>query len=442
LAAKPDTRTQAQRFRDYVADKRVLIADTSATSRASLAQVLISMGARQGNVALASSYAAAEEELAGARPQILIADYDLGRRCGLDLLQKLRARWPETKDSLFILVTGNTSQSAVAKAAEEDVDTYILKPFTAEILMRAIERVALLKLEPPAYLREIEAGKALLADGKIDAAVRAFEKARKLDPQPSLACFYLGQAEFLRKMLEGAQGKYEQGLTFQKIHYKCMVGLYEVLVARGETDRAYEVIKRVSRYFPANPTRLTATLRLAILTGSYDDVERYYQVFTQIDERNEEMIKYVCAALVVCGKYYLQKNHPTRATELFQKAAITSSGRARVLREIIGALVEAGMPQAAGDFLKRFPPEVQDGPDYLAMALLIAEADGTGRVLDRGRELIARGVQDPVVYQVMIRASVRAGLASAAEDLVKAAARLWPEQATQFSLLASGRSPA
>jgi two-component system, chemotaxis family, chemotaxis protein CheY len=436
---KSEPVTPAQTFRDYVADKRVLIADTSATARGSIAQVLVAMGARQGNVTMVSSYAAAEAEIARARPRILIAEYDLGRRCGLDLLQGVRARAPETKDSLFILVTGNSSQSAVAKAAEEDVDTYVLKPFTAEILRRAIERAALLKIQPPPYLREIEAGKALLAEGKLDPAAKAFEKARGLDPQPSLACFYLGQVEYLRKLLEGAQGRYEQGLQFQKIHYKCMVGLYEVLVARGETSQAYDVIKRVSRYFPANPARLTATLRLAILTASYDDVERYYQVFTQIDERNEEMIKYVCAALVVCGKYYLQKSAASRALELFQKAAVTSSGRARVLREIIGALVETGMAQDAVEFLKRFPAETHAGPDYQAMALLIAEASGAGRILDRGRAILASGVQDPVIYQVLIRESLKAGMQGAVEDLVREASGKWPEMAGAFAGLAAGR---
>ncbi|MGZ3709582.1 MAG: response regulator, partial [Bdellovibrionota bacterium] len=123
-----------QIFSKFLAVNSVVIADSSSTSRSYLANLLVKMGAKTSSIGLASSFEDALEEIARVKPKIIICDYDLEKRCGLDLLQEQRKQNPDAKDRLFILVTGNSSQTAVARAAEEDVDTYIIKPFTAETL--------------------------------------------------------------------------------------------------------------------------------------------------------------------------------------------------------------------------------------------------------------------------------------------------------------------
>ena len=191
------------------------------------------------------------------------------------------------KDSLFVLVTGNTSQTAVARAAEEDVDAYIIKPFTAGVFRASLIRAAVLKTDPPEYLKIIERGKTQLQDGHLDDALKTFDHCKTLDSSPTLACFYAGQSHELKQAADTAKGNYLKGLEYNKIHYKCLVGLYENLMTRKLHVDAYSVIKKLSQYFPANPQRMTAVLRLAIVTSSYEDVERYYRIFTTIDPGNE-----------------------------------------------------------------------------------------------------------------------------------------------------------
>jgi CheY-like chemotaxis protein len=430
--AQPDAHTSA--FESYIQDKKIVIADPSAVARASLAQALVSMGAKIANITLAVDYPSAEQELDRVKPEIVICDYDLGRRCGLDLLQRQRMHHPESRKSLFILVTGNTSQSAVARAAEEDVDTFILKPFTTKFLRDSIMRAVLYKNFPSTYQKEIEKGKELLLNGDVDGAIAVFTEATKLDKTPSLAYSYLGQANLMKEILGAAETNFNAGLKYNKIHYKCLVGLYELFRAQGKDHEAYGVVKKISHYFPANPERIIAVLKLAILTQSYDDVERFYQVFTRIDDRNELMIKTVCAALVVCGKYYLNKNLPARAMELYKKAAVTATGRTGILQEIILSLVQAGHAANASEYLKRFTPEQQSSAQYLALELLISDSLATGCALsiDRARKLIQAGHQHPIIHEILIRRSIEAGMKPAAEQLCDQACALWPDQAKKF----------
>jgi len=429
--------TKEQRvFEGYIKSKRILIADSGATSRAGLSQVLINLGAKSNLIKVASSLPDALTEMESHKPEIVICDYDLGGRCGLDLLQSQRKQHPEMANRLFVLVTGNTSQTAVARAAEEDVDCYVLKPFTPSILRQTLLRTALAKIQPSPYHQKIEEGKKLLFESKADEAIAVFRAAKALDKSPSLACFYEAQAELVKKALKAAEGDLQDGLQYNKIHYKCMTGLFDLLLEQKRFPEAYDVAKRISQYFPANPERLTQVLKLAIQTGSYDDVERYYQMFCKIDERNEEVNKYVCAALIVCGKYYLQKNLSTRALELFSKAAITGAGRTKVLSEIILSLAEQGLAARGPEFLKRFPPDQQTTPLYAALEVLILNGTTAdpGPVIAAGRAVFTKypEIKEPFFHELLIRRYCEAGLKDAAETHVGKATALVPAAADRF----------
>jgi len=440
-ASKVSPEKLAEVFARFVANRKILIADEHGSARAGLARTLSDMGAKTSNLSLASSISAAEEEINRVKPHIVICDYDLGRGAGLTLLQMQRKNRPESKDSLFVLVTGNTSQSAVAQAAEEDVDTYIIKPYTIESLRRSIMTAAMAKIQPDQYLVTIDKGKEQLAKGQIEEATLTFTGAMTLNPKPALACFYLGQANLIKNALDPAQGSYSAGLSYNKIHYKCLIGLYELLMKRNMHQEAYDVVKKISQYFPANPQRMAAILRLAIVTKSYDDIEAFYQTFTNLEVRTEETIRYVCAALVVCGKYYLQTNFKSRALSLFQKAAVTGTGRPKILREIITILATEKLAKDASDFFKRFPAETQGTPDYIISEYLIAnESYSNNKSIEHGRKLIQQGIHDPAIYATLIRRAVAAGQKEALESFVAQAKKAFPERTAEFDRLSGASS--
>ncbi|MBI3544460.1 MAG: response regulator [Deltaproteobacteria bacterium] len=425
---------EQEAFARYLSTRKILIADPSAAARSGIFKVFQELGAKSAQITLVNTYKQAQEQIEQVKPHIVIAEYELGRRCGLDLLQNQRQAQPtETKETLFIVVTGNTSQSAVARAAEEDIDAYILKPFTVEVVRKTIMKATLMKIRPPEYVVQIEKGKALLAEANLDEAEAAFQQATTLDPQPSLACYYLGQVKYLRQIVEEAKGSYSKGLEFNKIHYKCLVGLYELLVGQKLHSDAYEIVKRISQYFPANPKRLAEVLRLAIVNGKYEDVEKYYAIFCNIDDRDETLIKYICAALVVCGRYYLSAKFKTRALELFTKAAATGTGRVKILKEIVQALLDFDMTKEAAQFLAKFPPESQSSDEYLLMSFKVLNTTGNrSQIIEKGRELIQKGLQDEQLYAIMIQRSLEARLTGAAETLYYQAIEKFPHRKKDF----------
>ena len=144
------------------------------------------------------------------------------------------------------MVTANSTESAVAEAAEEDVDSYILKPFTTEKLKIYVLRAAERKFRPDPYRKTIQDGKALLKSGDPGRAADLFTRAAGLHQKPALAHYYHGQAKVKQIQYDPAEKSYRTGLTFNQLHYRCLTGLFDLLDMIGKHQAAYEIVDRKS----------------------------------------------------------------------------------------------------------------------------------------------------------------------------------------------------
>jgi tetratricopeptide (TPR) repeat protein len=403
-----------------------------------LQRALTELGASKDQIKLYSSFANAQTGITASCPDILLTEFDLeGGACGLDLLVSQRKANHQSKKSLFMLVTGNTSQAAVARAAEEDVDGYIIKPYSLDGLRISLMKYAVEKMTPDGYSMLIDKGKEKFDAGQMDEAFKIFAEAKMHDPKPALACFYQGLIEESRKTPNHAESNYQAGLDHNRIHYKCLVALFDLLLSQNRNKEAYDVVRRIARYFPANPERMSAVLRLAVINEAYSDIEAYYQLFKRLDHRNETLVRHICAALIVCGRYYLKKKTNSRALELFDRAKTASPRNPRVLKEIISSLLQYNLLKEANQCLSAFPADFRGTPEYAALHYAVTEREAPADIsIEFGLDLIARGNCDYLVYSTLIRRSFQAGRNEDAEELLAEALSSWPEKAEELRKLA------
>lgn len=415
--------------REFLKSVCVLIVDQNSSARVGLKKLLVSLGTPLHHIFLANSYEEAEESLKKNRPSLVFCDYKIGGRFGLDLLQKQREEFPQQMNqSLFILVTSNTSQSAVAQAAEDDVDAFILKPYTVESFTVSLTRAIQIKVHPSEYLRLINKGKLLLEKNQIDDAKAIFELAITKDAKPSLACFYEGFAYFKKSLLEGSESSYHKGLSFNKIHYKCLVGLFDLLLSLKRYDGAYEIVRKIVRFFPANPKRLSTVLRLAIQTKHYADVEVFYNEFLKLDERTDDLVRCVCAALIVCGKHFFELSDKKTGLDLLRKASVSAAGNPPLLRKVVETLISQDEVLEAKEVLKRFELPTDEDSNYAVSTLLVASKELPPELAaSRGQELLGKGINDIEVYRVTIHCLSKYGKKDRAEELLQDAVKLYPE---------------
>jgi tetratricopeptide (TPR) repeat protein len=331
-------------------------------------------------------------------------------------------------------VTGNTSQSAVARAAEEDVDRFILKPYTVSSFVNTLALAFVEKLFPNEYRKTIENGKTLLFAGKIDESMQAFEKAMEMDPSPSLACFYYGQAEILKQAYLDAQGSYLKGLNYNRIHYKCLIGLFELLMQREMYAEAYAVVRRMQKYFPANPKRFASVIRLAVVNRKFADIEQLYSVFTEMEFREREVMRYMCAGLVVSAQHaFSADSKSTHAEDLLKKVAVSCAGDPYFLRRVIEVLSENKRPDTMQGVLSRFPPDLQKSPDFLVSSFLHLDLTAApGVSLQAGQALLRDGHHMPFVYRTLCRRYLELGKKDQAEDILREGIRRFPKEYSVF----------
>ncbi len=401
-------------FKQFLEENEVLIVDKNPSSRNRLLKTIYDLGAKRHMIHTSGTLAEAQEIIATKKIGVVLSDYFIGGGSGFDLFKIIRDKDPNNKNLCLVLVTSNISQTAVAKAAEEDVDSFIIKPYTIQSIQENLISTVVAKIKPSDYIQKIEEGKAHISAGRYNEALSVLKVAMSMHSKPALALFYIGQAEYLKNHVSEATGSYNEGLTFNNIHYKCLVGLYEIFMREEKFTEAYQVVKKIAKYVPANPDRLAQIVRLAIRTNHYEDMQMYYEIFTSLEVRTQTLINYIGAGMYVAGKHCLIENNVDGAMQFFDNIAVSCSEFTKFLRAIIAVLVEHGMHSDAEKFLSRFDAGSKDSDDYMVSDFLISSRNNQdpGFIIKMGLELYNRKIRDYKCMYTLIDAMVRGGYKS------------------------------
>ncbi len=416
-------------FKEFLSSGDILIADKSSASRRRLTKTLVDMGANRSRIDSVAHYAEAIDVVTTKKPKLILSDYELNGGSGFDLFKETREKFPDEKKMVMILVTSNISQSAVAKAAEEDVDTFIIKPYTVQSLEKSLIGTVIGKLHPSEYVKTIEAGKEKMFAGEYEEALELFDKAKGLNKKPSLAMFYHGQTKYMMELMEEAEGDYKDGLAINNIHFKCQIGLYELFMKDEKFFEAYSVVKNIAKYFPANPDRLKEVVRLAMITENYIDMDLYYDLFTQLDERTEDVINYVCSGMYINGKFHFMNDKVEEGRVIFDKVGVSCSGTAKFLTAMIKLLVEYNVFDDAQKLVSRYDTNPEDQGSYMIGSYIAnSNSSNNTEIISKGLELWNNGHKDPVAMRVLIDALRKDGNSKKADEYLEEAEHLWPNE--------------
>lgn len=122
-----------------VVESQALVIDGNQTSRSVLLQQLRDFGF--GTVKAAGRIVDAREMLERRRFDLVVCDYHFenGGESGQDLLEELRREQLLPYSTVFIMVTGDATYQKVTEAAEAALDSYLIKPFSANTLYERLK---------------------------------------------------------------------------------------------------------------------------------------------------------------------------------------------------------------------------------------------------------------------------------------------------------------
>lgn len=139
-----------------LSDKTFLVVDDFADMRSVMRSLLRSLEVTR--IDLAANGNEAISRMEKKHYDVVLCDYNLGPgKDGQQVLEEARHRQLLGLDSIFIMVTAESAREMVMAAVEYTPDSYLTKPFTAELLQTRLEKL----FEKKAHLTEVN--RAMLA---------------------------------------------------------------------------------------------------------------------------------------------------------------------------------------------------------------------------------------------------------------------------------------
>ncbi len=115
---------------------KVLVVDDAAFMRLNIKQMLVSEGHEM--VGEASNGIEAVAVYPQVKPDVVLMDITMPEMNGIEALKRIKVLDPSSK---VIMCSAVGQQVMVAEAVKNGAETFIVKPFTKETLMAAIEKV-------------------------------------------------------------------------------------------------------------------------------------------------------------------------------------------------------------------------------------------------------------------------------------------------------------
>ncbi|GEM_PF-540558 len=328
---------------ERVADRTAstLVAEDMQTMRLLLVQALRQAGFRE--IHRAPNGEQALKLLKEYDCDLALVDWNMPRMDGLQMLEAVRLD-PQVDDIIFIMVTAETLDLKVIRAAEEQQDAYLTKPISAEKLTRRLELILERRLTTARALRWEATGNAqravdaflsaaqnrprarwplfglgglLARQGRYEEAERCYWRVLELDPEATAALVEMGRMKEAQGQVSEARQLYQRALEISPQFFRAYDALAESLLAEGDAGGALEVLqKAMDRRGTENARRQELLGRLRFQMEHYPLAERAFAKALELKPRQNRLSNHL-----YLGKSILHQGRYQEAAAVFRQAA-------------------------------------------------------------------------------------------------------------------------
>lgn len=428
-----------------------LIIDGNPTSRSVLFQHLRDFGF--GAVKTAGRLIDARDQLERRRFDLVICDYHFenSNESGQDLLEELRREHMLPYSTVFVMVTGEATYQKVAEAAEAALDSYLIKPFSANTLF---ER-----------LKEARQRKRVLKDIFDSMDAKQYELAAQLClnrfEQRQLYWLYAARigAEILLMLKRNEEAKvlFDAVVEAKAVPW-ARLGVARVQLAEGEVAAARRTLETLLGDLPQYADSYDVMGKVQMEQGQIEEALSTYRTAANITPG-------CILRLQHCGTLSFYGGDTATATEMLERT--WQMGSKSRLFDVLSMMLLAFLRFDAGDtknlavaydVLQRFSDTYDQSVRLRRMAevgqILVTLNDGKTAVgVLRARELVAditepdfdmeagtnmlslwsrlgpHGVDDSEFMDVVLRVAKRFSVSKAATEVLVAAVRRTPQAA-------------
>lgn len=402
-----------------VSTKKVLVIDDLPGMRNQLQQSLTHSGFEKLHVV--STIKEALNRLGAEKYDIILCDYFLGDSTnGQQFLEYLRTRDLISRNTIFVMITAESTYEKVVVASECAPDDYLLKPFTAEMLSNRLARLLerqdrftaldkahdagdwkrvidecdhMLALKDKYFVELCKIkGAALLQLNRAGDAAKLYEEVLALRPLPwarlglAKACAALGEKDEAQKMVRELLADSPQFMAAYDF-------LGSMLSASGNKQGALEVLKQARTVSPGTMSRTREIGMLAVDTGDHALAE---EVLGSALKQHRYSPVREAGDYAILSRALSEQGKPDKALEMLKEARGSFKGEADVALLAVNESIAhrtAGNEIAAAAALEQ-ALAVNAGNLPVSVAAAVADACFALGKEDRATDLLKQLVQN------------------------------------------------
>ena len=230
-----------------------------------------------GTVKSAGRVVDAREMLEHRSFDVVICDYrfELSGECGQDLLEELRREHLLPYSTVFVMVTGVATYQEVAEAAETALDSYLIKPFSANTLFERLKEARQRKRVLKSIFEAMEAGDNERAAGL---CLQRFERRE-------LYWLYAARigAELLLLLKRHAEARqlFDAVIASKAVPW-ARLGVARVQLADGDVNLARRTLEALLGEMPEHADSYDLLGRVQMEQGQIAEAMATYRIATEI----------------------------------------------------------------------------------------------------------------------------------------------------------------
>lgn len=251
-----------------------LVVDAIPEIRLAIKKMVAEFGV--GKVDTASHGEEAIAKCSNKQYDIILIDYNLGeKKSGQQVLEELRHVKMLGYQSIYILVTAETTRSKVYGAIENQPDAYLAKPFAPAALRSRLDALVKNRVELAEIYKAADAG-------DMEAAISACEKRIALNDKYLTACLKIqGTFLFQLKKFSQAEKVYRQVMQDKPFPW-AQIGLANALLAQNKMNKAEPILQQMveneTPFLEAYDSLAEIQIRRGGLTQSQAIIEKATQL--------------------------------------------------------------------------------------------------------------------------------------------------------------------
>jgi tetratricopeptide (TPR) repeat protein len=393
----------------FLGDSVCLIVEPSQSFAFAIQSTLQSMGVPHSQVLVTRRWQDARRIIMESKPKILISEYEIDHHFAIDLFE-MQGSYSQLSERISIINTLNSSESAVAEASEGDIDGYLLKPFSMSEFQQKLESILSAKMNPSAYHLKLCQGKKFLAQKEFQKAVDEFLQAKPLDPKPTLACFHTGQAFQLLGDMPRALLEFQEGLSYQPLHYRCLTGEFDALMESKNYNQAFALIETIQKNFPITSKRLGQFFVAAVFTNHFEILPQFCKLMIEFEHRSAELVRIASLAMLTSGRYYLKEQQFENAFIAFELGYQVSGKKFEILEKSVNEFLKVKEFLRAQALFNRASSAEFGKSHFKVLEFRVGQHSLSNEgLIKKGQQLMDDGYGNPEIYTAMVKAMALMG---------------------------------